>query len=317
VTATTAPDPFVHEDPFIHEGLFYADLDEYLDGCLSFVRDGLAAGAPVLVAVPHWNLRPLTDALGPDAGRVRLADMTRAGRNPGRIIPWVLNAFVSDHAGRHPRIIGEPIWAGRTDEEYPACAQHEALINAAFTGRAATILCPYDTGRLARPVLDDAERTHPILVDASGRRPSPAYAPMEVVAGHNRRLSDLGEPDLSREFDFTTLSDLRAVVAVQAERAGLPADRVADLTVAVNELTTNTVTYNGGGVLRVWRTADGVACEVHDGGELTDPLTGRLPPRPDSPRGRGLMVVNHLCDLVRVHTGAQGTRIRVYVSGGL
>jgi hypothetical protein len=33
-----------------------------------------------------------------------------------------------------------------------------------------------------------------------------------------------------------------------------------------------------------------------------------------SPRGgRGILMVNHLADLVRVHTGPDGTSIRVYM----
>ncbi|OXM59002.1 MEDS domain-containing protein, partial [Amycolatopsis vastitatis] len=93
------------------------------------------------------------------AEHVRLLDMTAAGRNPGRIIPGVLRAFADTHAEQAVRIIGEPIWPARTDDEYPACVQHEALINHAFTGRDVTILCPYDTQNLAPEVLADAEAT--------------------------------------------------------------------------------------------------------------------------------------------------------------
>ena len=42
------------------------------------------------------------------------------------------SAFVREHPGSRVRIVGEPIWAERTDEEYPACAEHEALINVAL-----------------------------------------------------------------------------------------------------------------------------------------------------------------------------------------
>jgi hypothetical protein len=76
----------------------------------------------VLVAVPGWNLELLREALSPDEmPRVRLRDMTVAGRNPGRIIGTVLSAFVHEHADRRVRIVGEPIWAGgRTRSTPPA-----------------------------------------------------------------------------------------------------------------------------------------------------------------------------------------------------
>ncbi|HEU4347888.1 MAG TPA: MEDS domain-containing protein, partial [Actinoplanes sp.] len=168
-TTTTAGD-------FVHPALLYRGRDEYLAATVPFVRDGLAVGEPVAVAVPTGNLALLREALGGDAGRVLWRDMTVAGRNPGRIIPTVLLAFADAHPGRRVRIIGEPIWAGRSAVEYPACAQHEALINAAFTGRPATILCPYDVSGLDPVWVEDAHRTHPEMVTAAGRWDSPSYA---------------------------------------------------------------------------------------------------------------------------------------------
>ena len=117
-----------------HDALFYATADDYLAGVLGFVRDGLERDEPVLVAVP--GCEPGARARRPDSRtkipHVRLRDMTVAGRNPGRIIGTVLSPLRREHPDRRVRIVGEPIWAGRTDEEYPACAEHEALINVAL-----------------------------------------------------------------------------------------------------------------------------------------------------------------------------------------
>src|SRR3954464_8278034 len=148
---------------FEHPALFYRGDQEFLSGTLPFVRHGLAKGEPVAIAVPETNLALLRLVLGEDADRVTLIDMTEAGRNPGRIIPGVLRRFADAHREGHVRIIGEPIWAGRSETEYPACAQHEALINLAFTGRQVTILCPYDVEKLDPQVVADAEATHPMI----------------------------------------------------------------------------------------------------------------------------------------------------------
>jgi anti-sigma regulatory factor (Ser/Thr protein kinase) len=299
---------------FVHEGLFYSGAEDYLAGMVPFVVGGLAAGQPVLVAVPGPNLDLIRAALGADAARVRMVDMSRAGRNPGRIIPGVLHAFIGEHAGHHPYIIGEPIWAGRSADEYPACVTHEALINEAFAGRAATILCPYDTGRLAPEVVADAAVTHPVLVERGARQASPSYAPLDLVAAYNRPLPEPSGPVDALEFGLAGLATVRRFVAAFAARAGLGPDRAADLQVAVNELATNSVSYAGGtGTVRVWRTADAVVCEVRDRGRLTDPMAGRRPAADTSDHGRGLLIVNHLCDLVRVHSDGSGTTIRLYV----
>ncbi|MEH0974510.1 sensor histidine kinase [Micromonospora sp. CPCC 205546] len=300
-------------DAFVHEGFFYHDADALLAGTVPFITDGLAAGEPVLVAMPDANLRLVRAAVG-RADAVRWADMTRAGRNPGRIIPWVLQAFIEQHAGRRVRIIGEPIWAGRSDTEYPACAQHEALINMAFAGREATILCPYDTAGLAADVLADAYATHPVLVDAAGRRPSARYAPAEVVARHNAPLSAPTEPVSTLVYQLDTLSRVRRFVAGHGEAVGLDEDQLSDLQIAVTELATNSVAHAGGaGELRVWRTAEHLVCEIQDDGWLADPLVGRLTPAADGIGGRGLVIVQALCDLVRVHTTVAGTTVRMYV----
>jgi hypothetical protein len=64
-------------------------------------------------------------------------------------------------------------------------------------------------------------------------------------------------------------------------------------------------------VLRRWREDDAVVCETMDAGELSDPLAGRSLPVADSANGRGLWLINHLCDLVQVRSSASGTVVRV------
>ncbi|WP_410639134.1 anti-sigma factor RsbA family regulatory protein [Amycolatopsis sp. lyj-346] len=296
---------------FGHPALFYRGAAEYLAGTVPFVWGGLAADEPVAVAVPGENLELLRRELGADAARVRLLDMTEAGRNPGRIIPGVLRAFADSHPGRPVRIIGEPIWAARSAVEYPACAQHEALINLAFAGRDGTILCPYDADALAPDVLADAEVTHPVLVDGAGSRTSPAYDPAAVIARYNQPL-----PVPAGTFELTDTTDLAAVRAlahVRAAACGLSDDQVADVEVVVTELLSNSVEHgSGSGTVRFWGGDGEFTCEVHDRGRLTDPLAGRHPASPTQPRGRGLLLVNHLADLVRLHTGDDGTTFRAY-----
>ncbi|WP_414938269.1 anti-sigma factor RsbA family regulatory protein [Amycolatopsis sp. cmx-11-51] len=305
------------DDPFVHPALFYQSPDDYLAGTIPFIRQGLRAGEPVAVSVPGPNLELLRAALGRDAEQVRMLDMTKEGRNPGRIIPGVLRAFADTHPTRRVRIIGEPIWADRSELEYPACAQHEALINLAFTGREVTILCPYDTTRLDARTLADAETTHPVLVDTAGERTSTVYDPDRIITGYNTPLPEPVAPDTVTAIDAVTgdaasLSQARAFTREQAQRAGFAPDRIGEVELAVAELLGNSIDHGGGqGRLRIWREEDRLVCETHDAGHLTDPLAGRHPAPPGQLRGRGLLLVNHLADLVRIHTGPRGTTIRV------
>jgi anti-sigma regulatory factor (Ser/Thr protein kinase) len=304
---------------FVHEALPYRDRNLLVAGVLPAVRDALAAGRPVLLALPGPNLKVLRDALGADADRVEYVDMTGAGRNPGRIIPWLFAAFIDRHAGRVPQVVGEPVWPGRRDEEYPACVVHEALINLAFAGTAATILCPYDATGLPRRALLDAAATHPYLVEAGVRRPSPGYRdPVEAAERYNLPLpvqpdaSVLRFPLVDPPADL--LAEVRRRAADRAGSAGLGEDRLADLEVVVSELVTNALRYGSGhGELRIWRAGDEVVCEVRSGGRIDDPLAGRVPPAEDCDHGRGLLLVNYLSDLVRTATGGDGTVVRSYL----
>lgn len=299
---------------FRHPALIYRDDAEYLAGTLDFVRAGLAAGEPVAVAVPAARLDLLRTALGPHADQVRFVDMSRAGRNPGRIIPGVLRAFCDAHPTGRVRIIGEPVWPGRTPLEYPACVQHEVLINAAFHGRDVTILCPYDAGGLDADVLGDAYATHPVVIEGGRRRASTRYAPESVAATYNVPLPEPGRA-ARFEFDDERLRGARQFAVEAAAELGVTGSRLDDLAIAVAELTTNSVLHGGGsGVIRVWSEDGQVVCEVRDAGRLSDPLAGRRVPPPGRPGGRGLLMVHQLADLVRTHAAPTGTAIRFYLA---
>ncbi|MGK5636727.1 anti-sigma factor RsbA family regulatory protein [Streptomyces sp. URMC 126] len=302
--------------PFVHPALFYRDGGEYVAALTAFVREGLADGDPVAIAVPRVRLELLRDALGADGAGIRFVDMEEAGRNPGRIIPRVLRAFADAHPDRHVRIVGEPVWAGRSAAEYPACVQHEALINHAFAGRRVTIVCPYDTSRLDPRAVADAYATHPVIIDGDRNGPSGSYAPDHIIAAYNQPLPP--PPDggvLSFRFDDELLPDARRVVVERAMALGLPEERRDDLALAVAELTTNSVVHGGGaGTVRIWSEGGDVVWEVQDRGYVKDPLAGRRPPAPDRPGGRGLLLVHTLSDLVRTHTGPGGTTTRCLLS---
>ncbi|WP_067814712.1 sensor histidine kinase [Nocardia inohanensis] len=300
---------------FLHPALFYRDAAEYLAGTVEFIREGLERGEPVAVSVPTEQLALLRTELGSDAAAVRLLDMTVEGRNPGRIIPGVLRAFADKHPNERVRIIGEPIWATRSALEYPACVQHEALINAAFAGREVTILCPYDITALPPEMTEDAYATHPTVIDRGSETPSTAYDPDRIVASYNRPLPAPPGTALHLPFDATTLSRARHRAVDFARRSGVSPDRVIDLELIIGESTANSVVHGGGGgTLTLWPDGPHLCCQITDSGHITDPLAGRLPPPARSLGGRGLLLINQLAELVRLHTGPAGTTLRIYLA---
>jgi anti-sigma regulatory factor (Ser/Thr protein kinase) len=299
---------------FHHEAVFYEGDDQFVDRCMAFVHDGLARSEPVLVMVGGRKLELLRAALGSRAADVHLANMEVVGRNPARIIPaW--SRFVAENAGTGGgmRGIGEPIWAERTPCELSECQLHESLINLAFaTADDFRLICPYDTAALPDDVIAEACRSHPVVSSAGVENVSRNYRGIDKAAA---RFSEaLAEPPFEAEELKVTLPTLRAarrLVWRRAEEAGL-GERAEDFMLAVNEVLSNSLQHAGeGGTLRVWSDADGLVCEVRDGGHIAHPLIGREEPPIGQIGGHGMWLVNLVCDLVQVRSSEQGSTIRM------
>ena len=299
-----------------HEALFYRGDEEFLAGTVPLVRDAVGADAAVLVALPIARARVLRMALGPDARRIGFADMETLGRNPGRIIgAW--RDFVREHAGGHavPVGIGEPIWPGRSPAEVVECQRHETLLNLAFPPTTPwTLLCPYDAERLPDEVLDAALHNHPHVTEHGETHRSGAFA--RAIPDSDPLPAPTADPTVLR-FTHGDLAFVREFIGRHAAAEGFGKDRISDLVLAVDELATNSLRYaRGEGMLRTWRENGALLVEVADEGHIADPLAGRDCPDPDEVGGRGLYLVNQLCDLVQLRSSPDGSVIRVHMRIG-
>jgi anti-sigma regulatory factor (Ser/Thr protein kinase) len=296
----------------VHLALFYASGRQYREDVVPFIDDGLSNGEPVLAAVPGDQVRVLRGVLGGRGRDVAFADMAVLGRNPARIIPAV-GAFMDRHRGQRIRCVDEPAWPGRSGAEGREVSRHEALVNQAFTGMAATVLCPYDSRRLAPSVLSEAGGTHPYLLAEGRGQPNRTYRGPVVPPSCQSPLP--APPATAQAYEYySDLRRLRQWVTRQAGAAGLSAGRVAGLVIAASELAANTLRHTpAAGTACIWHTDDEIVCQVHDRGEITDPLAGLRPGGSDG-HGHGLRVVSQLCDLTEIRSGPGGTTIRVRMS---
>ncbi|MFJ7280333.1 anti-sigma factor RsbA family regulatory protein [Kitasatospora sp. NPDC098663] len=313
---TDTAHPLVPAGSFVHPALFYRTSGEYVATVGSFARAALAAGEPCLIAVPTSQLealRPALDGVGDDA---EFVDMTVLGRNPGRILA-ALQGFADRHPGQAARIVGEPIWAGRSHAEILEATRHEALINTAFAGRSATILCPYDVTALPESVVADARRTHPAIWDGGEDLTSTLYAdPALVCADCDQPLP---EPAGATVLAYTAgqLAQVRHHAETWARTTDLSRARQGDLVLAIGEATANSLAHGGGsGALRLWTGENAaVIAEIRDGGHLSDPLAGRSRPRlASTDGGRGLWMIHQLCDLVEIRATGGGLTLRLHMA---
>jgi anti-sigma regulatory factor (Ser/Thr protein kinase) len=308
MVVTAAPAPL-----FRHLALFYRGRDQYLRALCDFIRASRARGHAVFAAVPGRQVEHLHQRLGDDSAQVALTDMAELGRNPARIIPEVL-AFAQGHPGQHVCCVGEPIWPGRTTEEIEEALRHEALVNLAFRDSPVTFLCPYDSARLPRWVVAGSASTHPSFVTDQREVASAGYlsAPGRL-ARWERALPP--PPAQAEALGYRDdLASVRGFVASRAEQAGLVSSRVSDLVIAVSELAANTVRHAGSvGTVQVWHTTAELICQVTDRGQITDPLAWHRGRSERVLGGKGLWLVNQLCDLVQARTSPAGTVARLHM----
>jgi transcriptional regulator with XRE-family HTH domain len=149
---------------FDHRLLTYASDDDYLEGTVPFITEGLEQSHAHLVVATPPQIALLRDTLQERAESVEFADSADWYSS----LSGALNryrAYVKQkvEAGvAWIRIVGDPVWAGRSETETNAWFRYESLVNVAFAPAPATIVCPYDTGAFPVEVLEVARRTHPV-----------------------------------------------------------------------------------------------------------------------------------------------------------
>ncbi len=296
---------------FAHIALLYRDESEYRSGLAEFAGAAVLAGAPLQVAVP-WSVgRAAHAALADLPSRARVTDMAEIGRNPARLIAFG-QSFAEEHPDRHVYCAWEPAWPDRSQAEQREVTRHEALCNLAFSEEAMTVLCLYDIDKLSPELITQAELTHPTVI-AGGRN---CASPLYLGAGSVPPSCDepLRAVPGSQSLSFTdNLGLVRQFCARHARAAGLCANRVQDLILAVSEIAANSFNYADGGVVRIWQAAGEVVCQIEDRGYILDPLAGRRQRSADALGGHGLRLVNLVCDLVERRTSPAGTVTRLHM----
>ena len=282
----------------------------------AFLREAAAAAEPVLVALPAERLAQVQDAAAGKAPENRFEDMREVGRNPNRLLPMIED-WVRGHEGA-TRVVSEAIFPGRSYAETVECLRHETLLNAVLADAPATILCPFDAANLDAAALAGAELTHPSVVEGGRRRASDAYSgsaeldldarwPLEPPTGPVDEIDPVG------------LWDLRRAVADDPIVGALSRERRSDLVLAVNEAATNAVRHNDGAYrTRIWHDGRGVVTELRADHGLGDRrvLHGARP-APEAESGRGLWLINEVCDLVEFRSDAQGMTLRLHMDDEL
>jgi anti-sigma regulatory factor (Ser/Thr protein kinase) len=289
----------------VHETVPYSGPGAFVDAA-SELLEGARERACLVVAVGA-KIDQLRAALGPAARRVSFVDLSVRGRNPARVLP-AMRSFVEAHRGAPVRIVAEPLHPELSPAALTESLLGELLLNRPeVSGWNAHIKCLHDTDSLAPDALNAVSVAHP----------APADAAAAAAALTNLFSAELSPPPAearSHVTDMTTLGELRSFVRHGAELSGLGDERSDDLVYAVNEAVTNSICHGEGRAhVLLWSAGDATYCEVRDKGRIDDVLVGRIAPRPKQASGRGLWLVNQLCDLVHVRSSSRGSVVRMVV----
>ena len=310
--ATISQAPARAQQSYRHEALLWRSAEDYTASLSAFVTEGLESGEPVLVAVVPQHREWLADALGDRARAVGFVDMTELGANPARILPaW--QEFIDANSGRPVRGVGEPIWPGRRPVELLECQLHEALLNVAVDPLVPLwLLCPYDTEGLGAQVVEEAHRSHPVIITVDGYQGSTRYGGRDHVDSlFAAELPPLGPRPITTTVAAGNVERLESYLRLECYVAGLSAARAEQLAAAAQKLALGSL-HRGAEqvVVRVWSQPDAVSCDVSDTTVLSDVLHGRRTPLADE--HDGVWLANRLCDLVQLRTDPEGTTVRVH-----
>lgn len=295
---------------FRHDVLIHDDDAALVNATRRFVRQGLDAGADVLVHGSRGRMVMLEQALaahprltyGYDeqmyvAPSQTLFEYQRqlAGRSPGSRDVWVTGTV--------------PL--GATSAAQGAWSRYESAVNEALGSFPFQAMCTYDTRFTPPEVIAAALASHPGLNTGEGRVPCPDYhPPADFLALPLAKVPQAPQeaPQLATEvLGLDDLDFLRGLVRSTARAASaVPLDAIEDLIVAVHEVTANGV-IRGAPPVRVtlWADLAQIVVQVVDAGPGgVDPTAGyRLP---DFGGALGLWVARHEVDDLIIDTPRDG-----------
>ena len=160
-----------------HRALLYGSDTSFLDTVTPFLEDAIERSEAALAVTTSANIELLRDRLGAGASRVEFVEHAGWYRTPTSALNSYrafLHAKVEEGAP-WVRIVGEPVWAGRSDAEVRLWTRYESMLNLVFSAAPMSVLCPYDTRSLTPQIVNKASVTHPHIIGHDGVSSSSDY----------------------------------------------------------------------------------------------------------------------------------------------
>ena len=169
---------------FRHRVLFFATDEAFVAEAGAFVAEGAEREEPTLVVARPDHVRRLRKGLGKQAKAVDFGDATKWYTKPeatlGRFRAYATDR-VEDGAA-WVRIVGQPVFVGRTAAERRRWQRQESLINLAWAHLPLTLICAYDERAAPPASVREACATHPETIRDGEAKASADYVDPEAYA---------------------------------------------------------------------------------------------------------------------------------------
>jgi len=161
-----------------HRALIYDGNEGLLDVAGPFLEEGSERGEAMLAVISRPKIALFRKRLGPAVKSVKFVESARVLTTPSAALELFREFRDASLDGGAPwvRVVGEPIWEGRSDSEADQWTRFESLFNLVFAASPMSVICPYDAGSLDAEIIDAAHLTHPETLEAAGAVSSPDYA---------------------------------------------------------------------------------------------------------------------------------------------
>jgi hypothetical protein len=153
-----------------HSAFCYGTGDQFRAAIEPFLAEGIDRSEAILAVTTAGNIELLHERFGKSAEKVEFVDANTWYTTPVAALE-AYKAFTDAKLrdGAHwVRIVGEPLWAGRSDSEVRSWTRYESLLNLVFSAYPVSILCPYDERSVAPDIITQAHLTHPQALDKGG-----------------------------------------------------------------------------------------------------------------------------------------------------
>jgi transcriptional regulator with XRE-family HTH domain len=160
-----------------HSVFPYRTDDQFRTTIGSFLAKGVECSEAMLVVTTGPNIELLHEYLGKGARSVEFIDASGFYTAPFAALEAYRNFFEAsvERGAAWVRVVGEPVWAGRSDAEVRLWTRYESLFNLVFAVSPLTVVCPYDERSVAPEIVREAHLTHPHALGDGGSSRSVDY----------------------------------------------------------------------------------------------------------------------------------------------